>query len=658
MRHPVCSKFLQKIKVEHFRNLFSTFEKENNTKDIFRTTKNLLNWKNSDSPHSFLIDGRLYKRPSELANLQLKFVVNKVDKLTRRFATNNSNPLRWLTAAMDRWQKKGNFEKFTLSPLSLNETVQLLSRLGNSTSLGIDSIDALSIKAAAVDLALPIQHLVNVSLRSAVFANRWKLSKLLPLLKSKELSKLSPGSYRPIAILPAVSKLIEKAAQSQLLKYFEDNKMLNDCTHAYRKGYSTSTTLIEITDRLYEAINENKLASVMTLDQLAAFDCVLHSILIEKLRIYNIDESAIEWIASYLHDRMQFVTIGRANSSMSAVRRGVPQGSVLRPLLYGIYTNEMSTAINNSDCTDASHHNSENLFGPDCKKCGIMTQYADDATYIVTDKIRSVNQRKLVENIGRLKEFLESNKLSVKADKTHLVEVMIQQKRAKTTGEPPTLTVLDNQGNMEIVRDSESCRILGMNIEKDMIFKSHLESGEKALLPSLRRNLGALKSLGRQIPRGSKNTMARGLLLSRLTYLVGIWGGATESLRRRAQVLQNNAARWVTNCNKRTRVTRLLELTGWFSIQEMSQISTATQVWKIINMNTPRRMSRNMSWDPVTKLIDTSEPRIQFTRQGFKYRASCNWNLLPESIRTNSNLGSFKRQIKALMKEQRQIPPD
>ena len=160
--------------------------------------------------------------------------------------------------------------------------------------MGIDNIDALALKAATSQITAPIRHKVNTSLKTSKFASRWKLSKLLPLLKAKDLNRLLPASYRPIAILPAILKIVEKAAQSQILAHFEKFKLLNDGSHVYRKGYSTTTNLIDITDRLYQAIDERKISSLMTIDQSAAFDCVSHAILLRKMKVYRMDETVIK----------------------------------------------------------------------------------------------------------------------------------------------------------------------------------------------------------------------------------------------------------------------------------------------------------------------------------------------------------------------------
>ena len=263
---------------------------------------------------------------------------------------------------MSNWSQCGKFEKFYFREVTLLETIELIGRLSNSTSFGTDQIDALALKVAVSHLASPIRHLINVSLKTGKYANKWKLAKLIPLLKSSELNQLLPSSYRPISILPTISKVVEKAAQIQLLEYMEKYKMLNESTHAYRNGRSTTTTLIELTEQLYTAIDANKIASIMTLDQSAAFDCVIHKVLLDKLEMYNISGDVLKWICSYLMYRTQFVEIGTSQSKMYAMERGVPQGSVLGPLLYSLYTNEMSVAIKNPNCKDKVHLNKDELF--------------------------------------------------------------------------------------------------------------------------------------------------------------------------------------------------------------------------------------------------------------------------------------------------------
>ena len=379
----------------------------------------------------------MMRRPVDLADCQMSYFNEKVKLLITNLPAPKFNPLLWLNESMRKWSNRNYLPRFTFKETSLPETVQLISSLGNSTTFGTDKIDALAIKVAATDLAPVLRHLINVSLLTSRFAQRWKLAKLLPLLKSKELNKLLPSSYRPVAILPTVAKLIEKAAQTQLMKFLEENNLINENSHAYRKGYSTTMALLEISEDLYKAVDEKEISNIMTLDQSAAFDCVHHETLIQKLKLYNLDNAAIEWIENYLNYRTQFVSIGNASSKMYSVDRGVPQGSVLGPLLYTLYTNEMSTVIQDPDCLDPSHLRTQKLFGDQCHLCGNLTQYADDASYHIASKQRNRNQVKLSQNLDKLADFLNANQLTINQDKTHLLEVMIKQKRGRLPADPP-----------------------------------------------------------------------------------------------------------------------------------------------------------------------------------------------------------------------------
>ena len=493
----------------------------------------MLNWKEGGTPQYFLVDGNLLRRPVDLAYCQMDYFTDKIKKLNRKLPDETTNPLKWLNCAMDRWNEKGKFPAFNFRDISLIETIQFISSLGNSTSFGRDYIDALAIKSAAQHLAPLLRHLVNTSLRT----DKWKFARLLPLLKDKTLNRMQPSSYRPIAILPTVSKIVERAAQRQLTDFLETNRLLNNSSHAYRKGMSTTTTLLDLADRLYEAVDEKKISSLMTLDQSAAFDCIPHHILMEKLKVYNLSKPALKWISSYLELRTQQDVVGRAESRMTTVVRGVPQGSVLGPLLYTVFMNEMSETIINVNCGDEAYENNDTLFGTDCKICGIVVQYADDATVHIANRQRQYNQIKLTEHLENLRLFLNSNHMTINMNKTHIIECMIKQKLGKTPGEPPEIQLFENNQPIELITDSSHIRILGMNIQTNLTFNAHLENGHKALFPSLRINLGALKTLEKQLPNGSRNTLARGPLLSRFTYLISIWGGSTDNLVRKALVL-------------------------------------------------------------------------------------------------------------------------
>ena len=306
----------------------------------------------------------------------------------------------------------------------------------------------------------------------------------------------------------------------------------------------------------------------------------------------------------------------------------------------------MTEVARDPECRDEVHKDTEKLFGKDCSRCGKIFQYADDTTYHISNYQRPRNLQKLTQNLQNFVDFLVANQLSVNRDKTHIEEIMIKQKRGRQMGHPPELLERNHNQEIETIKVKGHCRILGLNIQNDLTWNSHMETGPKPLLPSLRKNIGALRSLGEMIPFKSRNTVARGMILGRLSYLISIWGGATPNIIRKVQRTQNEAARWVTGMARTTRIATLLEATGWNSIQEMSRISSATLIWKAIYQKTPGKLSEEIDWNRQTTEINTTEPRINFTRNKFTFRACREWNEIPQDIRTIQNIGNFKRHMK------------
>ena len=181
---------------------------------------------------------------------------------------------------------------------------------------------------------------------------------------------------------------MERLAVTQIVDFMEETEQLNHNLHAYKAMFSTTTAILNITDSIAAAADGRKIAATLLLDQSAAFDCVDTQILLQKLEVYNFSPEARKWIESYLSNRTQFVEIGAQTSSMRSVRSGVPQGSVMGPILYAIYTNEFPETTKEDDCDDSSHDYNEEIFGKNCEECGIMTCYADDSTVVITSSRR------------------------------------------------------------------------------------------------------------------------------------------------------------------------------------------------------------------------------------------------------------------------------
>ena len=252
--------------------------------------------------------------------------------------------------------------------------------------------------------------------------------------------------------------------------------------------------------------------------------------------------------------------------------------------------------------------------------------------------------------------YLNDNCLVVNAPKTQLTECMIGQKRGKVTGVPPTVTVEKTPGIFKTIQNSEYMRILGANVSGNLLWHHHLESGVKALLPAARRQLGLLRHLGNKLPMRTRNNLAKGLILSRLNYLMPLWGGAPDTLINKVQVLLNTTARWVSGKGRRTRVSKLMEVVGWFSIREQIYISTALQTWKIVHWQRPLRM-RDRWTISQDRTITLPGPRLHFSQGCYRWRAALLWNQLSPELREEVSISNFKRMIKRHVLDGRDMDP-
>ena len=228
------------------------------------------------------------------------------------------------------------------------------------------------------------------------------------------------------------------AVQRQMSKYMEVTKQWNLSNHAYKRNQGTTTTLLSMMDRIFQATDESKIATAIATDQTAAFDCVSHELLLKKMRLYNFSTSTLNWMKSYLSFRTQYVAIGCKESEMKYVRQGVPQGSILGLIMYTLYINELAEIANDYNrCNNDIHGTSDRLFENNCEKCGTIYCYADDSTFISTSKKREENQENINKVLDKVKEFLEANRLVMNASKITLIEIMLQQRRSKVKGVPP-----------------------------------------------------------------------------------------------------------------------------------------------------------------------------------------------------------------------------
>ena len=424
--------------------------------------------------------------------------------------------------------------------------------------------------------------------------------------------------------------------------------MLSKHHHAYRGRHSTTTALMEITDLIYRGADANEIIATLSVDQSAAFDCVVHRTLIEKLEMYGLDQHSLRWINSYLTDRSAYVAIGSAASRIHSTPFGVPQGSVLGPLLYLCYVNDFPAVVEKDECSNEQHKDNTKLFGGDCEICGTLPVFADDGLYVISGKSRFGNQLKIEEMFIRIRDFLNSNGLELNESKTGLTEFMVCQKRTRMRGIPPELTAaekIEENGRIKFldkhITDKSQIKILGLVLKNNLSWEAHLVGKTKPLLPAVRRIVGMLSRLRNVLSRRARLQLANALVVSKISYAISIWGHTSENYILKAQTSLNMAARFVSGMNKRTSKRILMKSCNWLDIDQLRAQSTLLHVWKTVNWNVPCYMRELITIEP-NLMIATSIPRLQIVENSFRCESVRLWNLLPDLLRQETNLGRFK----------------
>ena len=396
------------------------------------------------------------------------------------------------------------------------------------------------------------------------------------------------------------------------------------------------------------ATDHNLITATMSVDLSAAFDCVDHRTLVSKLEYYGLDGRTMRWIKSYLSHRSAYVAVGGGESTMKTTLFGVPQGSVLGPILYLIYVNEMTAAIEDENCEDRCHKEYSNLFNEGCKSCGDMPVFADDAVYAIAGRSRMNNQIILEDRFLRIRDYLNANGLQLNETKTSLTKFMTKQKRNRLRGIPPELTVTetvtDRRGNDRqddrLLSDSKTCRILGLNLQNNLAWEAHLTTGKKPVLSAVRRQLGMIGTIKDKLSFKARLNLVSSLGISKMLYMICQWGNATDNHIAKAQTVQNQAARLVTNLPRTTSKKVLMNACGWLDVRQLTDYHSLVQMWKIIRWKIPGYFSEKVHVEDEGRL-STEAPRLQLTAGGFRWKTVSRWNNLPTYLREENSISWY-----------------
>ena len=413
------------------------------------------------------------------------------------------------------------------------------------------------------------------------FPTNWKSSKIVPIHKKDDI--LNPANYRPIAIIPVVSKFLEKAIYIQIFRYLEDNKLIHPSHHAYRPGHNTTTALLQMCDSWIEALESGQMAGVCLLDMSAAFDTVDFDLLLKKLTIYGFREDVISWFRSYLEDRKQCVSINGALSKFFRVNSGVPRGSILGPLLYTLYTNELPEVI----------HAGLNNSRTGQEKTSNICCFADDTTLSSRHSDHTELTKQLTEQYGRISEFMTDNGLKLYGDKCHLIVITSNQARKKSQ----SANLVHLKTELKIIKPSSCQKLLGCYLQDDLKWTQYLRDNQDSLLKSLNCRVNAIKKLSKAADFKTRRVIGDGIFFSKLSYVITVWSSCSNELLNALQVVQNKAARTITRNSWEIGTRENLKQIGWLSVYQLSFYHTVLTAHQVKNKGQPEYLCGVYQWD-------------------------------------------------------------
>jgi hypothetical protein len=619
--------------------------------EVWKGVKGVLGWDDSGPPTRLFHEGVFVNTPKGLAKTMNKYFWTKIEKLRKGIPNSTKDPLRSVRESM-----RGRTCKFQFRSVTEEEIKKTILAMKTSTATGIDWIDSNCLKVVVDIVAPAMTHITNLSITSQTFPSSYKISKIIPLKKSSELSDMNCSSYRPVNLLPLPGKVIERAVFSQISEYLEGNRLLHFNHHGGRKSHSTATALIQMYDRWVEEIEEGKLVGALMVDQSAAFDLCDHKILEGKVNLLLGGEKEEQynpgalWVQSYLSGRSQCTLVdGQLSDLIQLPPVSVIQGGVGAGLLYLCYT---------TDLPDAIHEHQVDIEEAYCEEDGAMVNFVDDGTNYFANKDPQVVTTTLSKNYEKIESWMHTNKLVINADKTHYI-VVAGKKTARLREE----VILETGGYR--IDQSESQKLLGAVVSNDGRWNNYVRDHKNSIIKQLNSRINAMKMLQSGDTK-MKLMDATAVFQSKLQYLMPLWGGAPDYLLRALQVQQLKAARLVWGYNSFYWSTeKLLSKCNWLSVKQQVFYSTCVLAHSIITTKAPYHIYTGLVHTTAhyhTRAAAAEGQGLRYhtweaygghtslTLASFKCRAQRFYSSLPVAVRTGS-MASVKVKIKKHVKE-------
>ena len=547
--------------------------------------------------------------------------------LNANFVKNNNaiicdKHIKKMINKINRNRIHANFDFKTISVSDIIETTKTLK----SNACGIDEISAFFIKLSISSSARIFAEIVNTSLKSGLFPSRWKKARIKPIPKINE--PMSASDFRPISLLPAFSKILEKIIAKQMKDYLIKNNLLDKFQSAYRQQHSTTTALVDITDNMFKALDDSEISILVLLDYSKAFDCANHQLILAKLNALGFSATANKWIKSYLSGRSQQVITDKGESSWLELVNGVPQGSILGPLLFTILVSDISSGL---------------------KFCKYHL-YADDTQIYLNGKVNDIV--KLIEKINTDLQYIFSfstdNCLKLNEGKSVFIIIGSKQNLVKVGNHilPPILI------NNKPIKRETVVKNLGILIDENMSWDSEINK----CISNGYLKLKQAYRFKHFLSKTSKKLIVQSYILSQFNYSSIVLQNLTKAQSDKIQKFQNTCVRFILNLCKFDHISEGISSLGFLKMSKNRNLQSLTLMHKIRAGLAPQYLKDKMSFIGDSHAHATrNRTNIRTRRHKTNFGKNCFFNYISNkyneitnklNIATTISINSFKFKVK------------
>lgn len=587
-------------------------ENKDNTRSLWQTINTILGrQKETHNTNEFTHNGQTITDPEQIANEFNTYFTDIGPKLASEIHTDNGHYSQYLP--------KSNVKSLYFNPTNVHEIIEIVKKLKSSKSRGYDELSVHLLKQIIHHIASPLSHIFNLSLSSGIFPDLLKIAKIIPIYKKDDPSQIV--NYRPISLLPSISKILEKIVYNRLYSFLIKNNILIPHQYGFRKNFSTDYAILQLTDQIIESLAKKQHVIGVFMDLSKAFDTINHYILLRKLRSYGVRGNVLSWFEDYLRNRRQFVHYKSASSQTSTVLCGVPQGSILGPLLFLIYVN---------DIINSAPFLSYVLFADDTN---VFYSHTDLNSLITT----------LNSELVKLSCWFKCNKLSLNINKTNCIYFRNNNSRQNALQQNILIDGLP-------LVEKEFTKFLGVTIDSQLNWKNHIDR----ICTSASRGVGILNKLKHFFSRKTLYMLYNALVFPYMSYCNTVWGNSNKTQIQSLLLLQKRALRICTSSHYLSHTDPFFYQLKTLKIDDVHTFQTAIFMFKFSKKLLPSTFQNIFTYNsnihsyPTRHSLDIhlNNPKILLAHRSIRHHGPDIWNSLPDNIKLSSSLYSFKALMK------------